>query len=262
MALSNASASCKGKDIGFANPILYQVAATEPSAFNDVTTGNNDLTGRFKGRYPATRGYDMATGLGTPNGSQLPAALCAGAPVDPVSVVNPGNQRSHPAQAVHLQIVATDTTSGQRLTYQEIGLPTGVTIGSSDGLITGTPSTAGTYPVFVTARDAAGSSASVSFSWAVDLAITSPATATATIGKYFSFTVRTTGIPRRFSRSPAPPGGLGFKNQGNGTAILSGTPNGHDTAGTYPLVFEAVFGTWNAPVPVYQKFTLTLLPAP
>ena len=33
-ALSNASANCSGKDIGFANPILYQVAAADPSAFN------------------------------------------------------------------------------------------------------------------------------------------------------------------------------------------------------------------------------------
>jgi hypothetical protein len=116
--------------------------------------------------------------------------------------------------------------------------------------------------VFVTARDAAGSSASVAFTWVVDVAITSGVRATATIGRYFSFTVQATAIPRRFTVTPAVPEGLRFKNQGNGTAILSGTPNGRDTAATYPLVFEAVFGTWNAPHPVSQKFTLKLLPAP
>ena len=84
-------------------PILYQVAATDPSAFNDVTVGDNDLTGKLKGKYPATVGYDMATGLGTPNVSELPAALCGLASTDPVSVTNPGGQRTHLDATVSLQ---------------------------------------------------------------------------------------------------------------------------------------------------------------
>ncbi len=37
-------------------------------AFNDITTGNNDYTpsGYSGGLYPATVGYDMASGLGSP----------------------------------------------------------------------------------------------------------------------------------------------------------------------------------------------------
>ena len=49
-------------------------------AFNDVTFGDNNPTGT--GAYPATPGYDMATGLGTPIATDgahpgLVAQLCA-----------------------------------------------------------------------------------------------------------------------------------------------------------------------------------------
>ena len=78
-SLSDASKACVAKNIGFANPILYGIAASAPTDFNDVLKGNNDLTGLNKDLYPAGAGYDMATGLGTPNGSALPSALCSAA---------------------------------------------------------------------------------------------------------------------------------------------------------------------------------------
>ena len=76
LALVNSSSSCSGdivngaQDVGFASPILYGIAAS-PSAyaasFNDITSGNNDIYGLDNGlSYPARTGYDMASGLGTP----------------------------------------------------------------------------------------------------------------------------------------------------------------------------------------------------
>jgi subtilase family serine protease len=55
-----------GSPLGFLNPTLYAIAATTsgPDAFNDVLSGNNNPSG--SGDYPATAGYDMASGLGTP----------------------------------------------------------------------------------------------------------------------------------------------------------------------------------------------------
>jgi hypothetical protein len=76
-ALANASSACQGVRVGFANPLLYAAAAASyGTAFNDVTAGNNDFTGTNGGRYPAVPGYDMATGLGSPNAASLVAALC------------------------------------------------------------------------------------------------------------------------------------------------------------------------------------------
>jgi hypothetical protein len=73
---------------GFVNPKLYAIAsnpAEYQSSFNDITTGNNDTYGAAGGLYPATKGYDMATGLGSPkvtnpNGTGgLAYYLCASA---------------------------------------------------------------------------------------------------------------------------------------------------------------------------------------
>lgn len=59
---------CGVSRLGFLNPTLYNLARTS-QAFTDVTTGNNDLFGT--GVYPANVGYDMASGLGSPNASFL-----------------------------------------------------------------------------------------------------------------------------------------------------------------------------------------------
>ncbi len=71
----NASSQCAGSTqphggVGFLSPSLYAIAAvpSEYSAsFNDVTAGNNDQYDVNGGRdYAAAKGYDMASGLGTP----------------------------------------------------------------------------------------------------------------------------------------------------------------------------------------------------
>jgi hypothetical protein len=77
IALTNASNACGGALVGFANPALYRAAAgSYGSDFNDVTSGNNDFTGTNGGRYTAGSGFDMASGLGTPNASALTNTLC------------------------------------------------------------------------------------------------------------------------------------------------------------------------------------------
>ncbi len=53
-----------GAPLGFVHPRLYQAA----TAFHDITSGNN-------GDYKATSGWDPCTGLGTPDGTKLLAAL-------------------------------------------------------------------------------------------------------------------------------------------------------------------------------------------
>ena len=83
-----------------------------------------------------------------------------------VTVTNPGNQTSTVGTAASLRINATDTAGGT-LSYTASGLPAGLSINASSGLISGTPTTAGTSTVTVTATDSSGPSGSTSFSWAV-----------------------------------------------------------------------------------------------
>jgi subtilase family serine protease len=81
--------------LGLLSPSLYRVARRDPRAFTDVRAGNNDYLaahGRhshdtcWSGRrrrqpcYPAARGYDMATGLGSPQAAYLVSALLRESP--------------------------------------------------------------------------------------------------------------------------------------------------------------------------------------
>ncbi|HTZ42260.1 MAG TPA: M4 family metallopeptidase, partial [Jatrophihabitans sp.] len=84
-----------------------------------------------------------------------------------VTVTNPGSQTGTVGTAASLQIVASDSASGQTLTYSATGLPTGLSINSATGLISGTPSAAGTYSVTVTAKDTTNATGTASFSWTI-----------------------------------------------------------------------------------------------
>jgi subtilase family serine protease len=75
-ALADSSTACAANgSVGLMNPALYQ----NPSAMRDVTTGDNDVpaSGYTGGLYQAGTGYDLTTGLGTPNTPQVVEALCA-----------------------------------------------------------------------------------------------------------------------------------------------------------------------------------------
>ncbi|AEW96830.1 putative Ig domain-containing protein [Streptantibioticus cattleyicolor] len=143
-------------------PASYPYAHT--SALNDVTSGSN---GSCSPSYLCTAGpgYDGPTGLGTPNGT---AAFTSGSSTgNTVTVTNPGNQSTVVNTAASLQIKASDSASGQTLTYSATGLPAGLSINSSTGLISGTPTTAGSSTVTVTAKDTTGATGSTTFTWTV-----------------------------------------------------------------------------------------------
>jgi hypothetical protein len=104
-----------------------------------------------------------------------------------VTVTNPGNQTGTVGTAANLQIGAGDSASGQTLSYSATGLPAGLSINASSGLISGTPTAAATSNVTVTATDGTGASGSTAFSWTIgssggtcgttNLALNQPATA-------------------------------------------------------------------------------------
>ena len=89
-----------------------------------------------------------------------------GGTTNTVTVTNPGSQTGTVGTAASVQISATDSASAT-LTYSASGLPAGMSISSSTGLISGTPSTAGTSSVTVTATDSTGATGSATFSWTI-----------------------------------------------------------------------------------------------
>jgi Putative Ig domain len=142
---------------------LYNAAASNyAGGFTDITSGENDLTGSNFGQFAAGPGFDMATGLGSPNGSVLTGALCA----DSVSLGNPGPQHSTLNTPVSLQIKGSDTR-GASVHFSASGLPAGLSINSTSGQITGRPRHVGTSNVTVTADNAVGATAHATFPWTI-----------------------------------------------------------------------------------------------
>src|SRR5262249_27439027 len=66
-----------------------------------------------------------------------------------VTVTPPANQTGTVGTAASLQIRATDSAAGQTLTYSAAGLPAGLAISSTTGLISGTPTTSTGSPFSV-----------------------------------------------------------------------------------------------------------------
>jgi len=99
------------------------------------------------------------------SGCKLAGATSTG---NTVTVTNPGSQTGTVGTAKSLQITATDSASGETLTYTATGLPAGLSINSSTGLISGTPTTAGSYNVTVTAKDSTGAQGSTSFTFTIN----------------------------------------------------------------------------------------------
>ena len=95
---------------------------------------------------------------------QIPASSGTG---NTVTVTNPGSQTGTVGTAASVQVHATDSGSGQTLAYSATGLPAGLSISSSTGLISGTPTTAGTSSVTVTATDGTGAKGTAAFTWTI-----------------------------------------------------------------------------------------------
>jgi Pro-kumamolisin, activation domain len=76
--LADTNQGCASR-LGLVGPSLYAADNSDAAAnFTDVTTGENDLTGSHGGDYPAGAGFDLATGLGTPEDQNLAIALQGG----------------------------------------------------------------------------------------------------------------------------------------------------------------------------------------
>ncbi|HEY6498636.1 MAG TPA: putative Ig domain-containing protein [Streptosporangiaceae bacterium] len=167
-----------------------------------------------------------------------------GSAANKVGIISPGSLTTATGTAVNYQVQAIDTAAGT-LSYSASGLPTGLSISSSTGVISGTASKAGTYTVTLTGKDSSGPSGSASFTWTVGsggssggntVTVTSPGAQSTAVGTAVSLPVKATdsasGQTLTYSASGLP-GGLSISSS---TGTISGTPT---TAGSYSVTVTA-----------------------
>jgi Zn-dependent metalloprotease len=133
------------------------------NARSDSLKAAADLYGTHCTEYNAVNAAWAAVSV---TGADPVPGTCPGQPGAP-SVTNPGSQTSTVGTAASLQISASDP-NGQTLTYSATGLPAGLSINASSGLISGTPTTAGSSSVTVTAKNTSNLTGSATFTWTVN----------------------------------------------------------------------------------------------
>jgi hypothetical protein len=267
------------------------VTETAGAAFTFAVSAKGYPTPKLtSGSLPAGVSFsDGGNGTGSLSGT---AAVTAGTYSITVTAANPGGSTSQtltltvkpagtkvPVPAFTSAAVATATwgtkftftvtTAGSPTTYatnvtEHGALPAGISFsnnGNGTATLTGTPTTAmtGVYPVTFTAKNASAVTTQLFVLTVGGIpAITTAATATATDGAGFSFTVKAAGTPApTLTQAGILPQGLTWVDNGNGTASLSGTP-GVGQGGVYNLTFMAA----NAGGTTTQSFTLTVDQAP
>jgi hypothetical protein len=141
--------------------LTYSATGLPTGLSINSTTGVISGTATTAGTYTVTVTGKDSTG---PSGSAT-YTWDVGSTGNTVTVTNPGNQTGTVGTGVNLQIQATDSQAGATLTYSATGLPAGLSINTTDGLITGAPTTAGDNNATVTATDNTGAQGSASFSW-------------------------------------------------------------------------------------------------
>jgi hypothetical protein len=160
----------------------------------------------------------------------------------PLALNNPGNQSNNEGDAVALLITAPGgfTPTG----YIVTGLPPGLTINQSTGLISGTidPRGDGTYNVTVTPANNGGQGG-VSFQWVVadtmPPTLTNPGNQTSAAGQAINLTIQSVDADSGSFTATGLPTGLSINSQG----VITGTISASSTQGSYAVTVQATDGS-------------------
>jgi hypothetical protein len=229
------------------------VLPPHPTVGQSVTVGPATVTLNNQSTVTSSGIADQAvhihfTGTSPAQDLYLAVTVCNGSgSSNTISVTNPGSQTSPVTVAITpLQIVASDTDSSQTLTYSATGLPTGLTVNATTGVISGTPTTTTGSPftVHVTVHDTTGAVGSTTFTWTIHnlVTVTNPGnqftppstsvsltmSATDSDSSITTFTWSATGLPTGLSINSSP-------------GVISGTTS--STPGTFTAHVTATDST-------------------
>jgi kumamolisin len=240
---------------GFINQTIY----SNTGVFNDVTSGNNAPTGTTLG-YAATLGWDAATGLGSPNGTQLSYLF------RPVTSVQNLSTFFIAINVPTSFLPVTGAGGYGTLSYSAFpSLPNGLNLDTASGLITGTATTGSngtSYSITVTDQlqptpRTSNKTFTLNLADPLVVSITTSSKILST-GTAVSFSYETAVggyLNRVWSILPALPTGLSINTA---TGVISGTPVSPLATTTYQITVQDLL----TPTPqlVLNNFNLYIIP--
>ena len=211
------------------------------SLFSFQSTASSTPTSYTATGLPAGLSINTATGLisGTPtaagvSNAVLTATNAAGSSIQTLTI----SITSVPVPLVTSSATATATVgsafsyqitaSNAPTSYSATGLPSGLTINTTSGLISGTPTAAGVFSITVSATNADGSGTKTVTATIKPQApaISSAANATAMVGTPFSYQIVASNNPASYSATGLPAG----LTLGTYTGLISGNPTTNVTS--------------------------------
>lgn len=235
-------------------PFSYRITATNnPTSYsaNNLPDGLTlDSTSGIISGIPskaanfATR--VMATNASGTGSVYVNIAIAAPAPSPPV-ISGPQSANGMVGTPFSFEITATNFPAS----YGASGLPSGLSLNSFTGIVSGTPEQAGVFTVVLSATNASGSgNASLTLTIKPGIpVITSTASLSSAVGAAFTYIITATHSPTTFNASGLP----SELTVDTSTGVISGTPS---NVGTFSFMVSAsnISGTANATI------TLTVLP--
>jgi hypothetical protein len=251
-------------------------SATRGSSFSHQITASNSPTSYAASGLPS--GLSINTSSGLISGT-VSTSVSAGSYSISISATNSGGTGTQtftltvsdplPAAPVITSASTGNAVAGSSFSHQVVasnsptsyaasGLPSGLSINTSSGLISGTVSSsasAGVYSVSITATNAGGTGAQT-FALTVTIplpaapVITSSNSGSAVIGSAFSHQVVASNTPTSYAASGLPSG----VSINSSTGLISGTVSSSASAGVYSVTIVAT----NAGGSGTQIFSLTL----
>ncbi len=204
-------------------PYLYSATGLPDGLSIDSSTGVISGTPTATGIYTVNLEATNYYGTGT---ATVSLTITLGMPVITSGTAVSGRQGS----SFVYQITATNNPTS----YAATGLPAGLSINATYGLISGTPTVSGSFPVTLSATNATGTgTANLTLTVAtVPIpAITSASTASATQGQYFAYYTTASNNPTSFAASGLP-AGLSINTV---SGLILGTPS---VSGTYSVTLS------------------------
>ncbi len=256
-------------------PQAYTLRSSADNYASDIATGSiaNNSTWTLKSNTGLVQAYASATTfrLYGYNGAGSASAGTANWRIDDLKFSVSTGSSSTPSPVITVSGPAT-ATALQSFTYQiqannsptsygASGLPEGLSINTTTGVISGTPTTPGSYPVGLTASNAGGDgTASLTINVQVNPnapVITSNLIASGQVNTPFSYQIVASNSPTSYTAANLP-AGLSINTS---TGLISGTPT---TGGTFNAAITAVnsFGSDAETLQISIRVpTLNLTPA-